>query len=990
MNKKINKLIFAFLLFMLSTVIVDAAITRVDKNGNKVSQAESRGTICAADKVEANQKGYIYNITLPVSDKIKLEQLTINDIKGDTSKGYPKQCFCSTPGGSKCRLDGSTEKCAYDYWFGYTTAGDTCAITSVKDNGDYNYVYCLEDTNDYIKFAEGLYKNVTQVLEGSRDVVSSYSNFSGDIDYSKIKVRVCIGDHCEKEISDETGGVPTSYSQEFTLNSNKFSLEVPAGQQYWLVFYGDTNSYCKDVPLGSYRGVTSSQLVTNDLYNDSRCKAIRVKYSKDSWAGSLMYPCYVNTKITIEQLSQYKKDFNSLYEMYKRIEETMVSTTTSAADYTCAFDESLNTHMDKPIATASRMLLDKAEYWNAECTEELYIDYDTPKKVEAGQSFDYSGNIKIVRTCKPVRIKPVIEPEKCEYGVECWGGPHGYTGSAGAGPNSDFDSCISACDGGKYTQSCINSCYNGVYQKSTTTKKMTLVDNAYPFVKKIRNDADCDEALDNYHGKFEDKYYKSTVCTNNPLSSLYLPDTGNCEMAYGNRWCFTEHGVRFIYNPECFRDDSSGNTECFEVFKTTTQCSTDPWVEYQADLESSYNEYLDVIAAIQEVTNDKEVYTLEIDELYGKTSSPKKQTVTFDNTGVYGDKTYRIHSEEDKPIVKNNNDGTTVRIYDSWPSTIVSHLSSSAVQILNREYSTNSYTVTRNIHLKIGAAYLNKLGNFDKTTSGILPSSRSVAYNVTNDLTDVDKDKEPSLYGPYNAYYTSILTLLGINNPTSWPYYNKEVPMSKSTAEYTKNIRLRYKSLGTWSQWGSEKKPVSIDCFYGTHKGNIDGESLTYIFRPIELTDVFPNGRNARFNWNTGAIQKASDSLYGVVVDPVTFTHTIQTKEQTIYTDPSEIDYQFKLTGDNINNIRTYNKQVEDINHDGANNYLDYDMDCYTRNNANGNQFICLSKMLSDSKYVTGLDTVNRDNIAGCNNARSGGCDVSSHSNTGSVSNGGE
>ena len=171
---------------------------------------------------------------------------------------------------------------------------------------------------------------------------------------------------------------------------------------------------------------------------------------------------------------------------------------------------------------------------------------------------------------------------------------------------------------------------------------------------------------------------------------------------------------------------------------------------------------------------------------------------------------------------------------------------------------------------------------------------------------------------------------------------------------------------------------------------------IQYIFRPINLTDMFPNNRNPRFNW-TGTIDKSTNtatgaailkekSLYNDAVDPETLIKTIESKGESIYdvsNNSSEIDYEFVLTKENIRNIRSYNKHVRDYNGDGEKNYLDYNMSCYK--NSRG-QEVCTSKFLDNingnsgseenSNFITysvgGYGMTERKSIAGCNNAING------------------
>ena len=190
-----------------------------------------------------------------------------------------------------------------------------------------------------------------------------------------------------------------------------------------------------------------------------------------------------------------------------------------------------------------------------------------------------------------------------------------------------------------------------------------------------------------------------------------------------------------------------------------------------------------------------------------------------------------------------------------------------------------------------------------------------------------------------------------------------------------------------WARYGSDHT-----CYYGVYNNFYDDENpcnpttevcdggIQYIFRPIELSDVFPNGRDPRYNWDSASKNKGN-AIYNTVVDPIQYTKTIQKKQDDIYNQNSgEIDYEFILTPKNIAAIKAYNKSVSDFNKDGANNYLDYDLSCYNKNGKN----ICTSRFLDNTDILTygsGYSVDTRKSIAGCNNARENGttCDTSAH-----------
>ncbi len=127
------------------------------------------------------------------------------------------------------------------------------------------------------------------------------------------------------------------------------------------------------------------------------------------------------------------------------------------------------------------------------CRETLTISYGPPVAVIAGQCFTYEVEVKSNVECVVTGLggdgnggngddafnnfPDINNYVPCEIYPYCYGsngvpaGGAGYTNQAG--PTEDFDSCISSCDGGKYSQKCIDSCYNAVYNKKAKDSKST-------------------------------------------------------------------------------------------------------------------------------------------------------------------------------------------------------------------------------------------------------------------------------------------------------------------------------------------------------------------------------------------------------------------------------------------------------------------------------------------------------------------------------------
>lgn len=478
------------------------------------------------------------------------------------------------------------------------------------------------------------------------------------------------------------------------------------------------------------------------------------------------------------------------------------------------------------------------------------------------------------------------------------------------------------------------------------------------------------------------------------------------ESAKGKVVCRSEHGVLFNYFDGC--NGSHGNgVRVYEVYKDPN-CSDGE--EYKKEIDKSIAQLQAVEETIQSFSATaiaEEEYQIIVDEDYNLQKDDKylSSTTVFSNKNISNQKnktitctdTARTSCTDKVELTKLQNvsvNKTGLKVINN-----VSGLSNDYKQKLNN-IAVNGYTISRTIDLSIGAAYLSK-------------SSSNIHYNTTLNLTDSDYDKRLDYHKYENKYFTRLNTRI-INNYKSWPYFDS-YNLNKSIESYTPNIHVRLYNIGSWNQWGTEGNGVNIDCIYGTAPGIIveecppgedcddemDPNGIRYIFRPINLGDMFPNDRSPRFNWTgtitngkaTGAAIIKEKSLYGYdAVDPETLIKTIEAKNESIYevtTNSLEIDYEFVLTKENIRNIRKYNKNIRDYNGDGNYNYLDYNMSCYT--NARG-QEVCTSRFLdningnsgteefADNQFITysvngyGIDA--RKSIAGCNNAINGtSCD---------------
>lgn len=587
----------------------------------------------------------------------------------------------------------------------------------------------------------------------------------------------------------------------------------------------------------------------------------------------------------------------------------------------------------------------KKDYWAATVSEEYSVKGDSAKLVKAGNGFEYQTEYSVTRYVTIIQIDEPSMPEQCEttYGHMCyWPGGSGSDG----GPNEDFDSCILECDNGKYTQSCINSCYSKVYG----------VDRDLSFIDKFTYD----------------NSKKSNI--------LKISD---CTTDHGNSGTTVDHGD----DDYCVSDYCEENGWCDEWEDTGPDgCSDDPQADYDAQVDDANSELEAILSEVNvDMTANEYVgnYTYKITDTYLKTADGQQYVFTVDNLN-----SPKLYVETNTPQVIQSASGTPS--YDS-------------------NYNFKSFEIKKvDIKVNLPLSYISKVNS-------------DVAYKTTGDSkaykVDYHNSKFESItnfnflrfYNKNNErkYYTSILS-----DSTNIKY--KEVDNKKYIyllpyKEAQKNIHV------TSSNVGEGKFGSNIKCYYGLHNNfynppctspsdceTSEPTGIQYIYRPIDLDDVFPNNRNPRFNWTgtlnradkteNGAALYAKDNYMEYDVDPIKLTQEIEEKGENIYTDSGEYDYEFVLTKENIRNIRNYNKTIRDYNddciegdNDSCHNYLDYNMNCYK--NSQGKE-ICTSYFLdnidgnsgsnSGSNFITysvsGFNTESRKRLAGCNNAYNREC----------------
>lgn len=230
------------------------------------------------------------------------------------------------------------------------------------------------------------------------------------------------------------------------------------------------------------------------------------------------------------------------------------------------------------------------------CEEIVTVKYGAPVASKAGLCFEYKVKVTSNVVCDMTDPPPMPEynPSVCTPTPYCTGiGKNGRYVLHQGGPNEDYDRCIQACDGGKYTSSCSKKCYKEVYQNS----------------------------LISYEPK------KTDACCN------------NCYTAGGSKWIGSgpgrwyggscKSGYAAPWNGICRRIKSSGycNDECWwggcdgDVYLNPGYASED----YQHNIEL-YNQAVNACKAAASCSTTTATFTISVDY---KDGSGNKVTVDF-------------------------------------------------------------------------------------------------------------------------------------------------------------------------------------------------------------------------------------------------------------------------------------------------------------------------------------------------------------------------
>ena len=809
------------------------------------------------------------------------------------------------------------------YSFETTFLSKKCNRTS-KADGSYE-VFSCPTSNMQKKYNTNTFTSAVSKLEfdisTERFKTTIKDHFQIDIngvketvDFGgKLKIRVLTGNYDNRANLDDYdyNSIVKSNDLVYTLNKgSSVALSFPKDTDIRLEFFINPNTTLSGGDancVGAYLGFISFSTpgyaeVTNTKKDTSgACKTFR-KFSKidDEFKKALMPECYSET---INYFTDYK-NWNEneisarVNEIISEFNEIGLDNNPDLKNLNCHYDkqfgkweiaESTKTYMYDP-ATGG----EAKGYWAASCKETVRVEYDQPKQVIAGAGFSYGAKLTVSRTCTPVLLKNIVKKEKCKYKIECWGGPSNHHGEGGAGPNEDFDDCISACDGGEYSKNCINACYKAVYENTNADKTYSFMDVIKGASQLIAESSAPKLTKISYDFKEGDRTPLGNVVAGLAADKICNHTTQRCKGP--------KSGIEFVYDEGC--DVNGHSTMCYEVLASSGNCVSDPEAEFQKDMNNAEAEYKELVKALKKYTQSEEVEMSVIDSYKTKNGKLLKTT--------WSDKVKKEVS------TKTGDNAETS--------------SGKNVTYGNRTVTVTKVKVSKSYTVNLPKAHV----NVDKATVKYVKEGSPLASKYKDGGNKYYTDFKSGKYNDYSY---------GWNDGYS---HNSAATINKKTGN---NIGVVFKNIGTVRKSGASGNQytwdkIDIDCFYGLYnqfnivcedkvcttpdptckgpncdpvdltckEGDVCTKGIQYMFRQVNLTDLFTDNRAPRWNWrHTTKVGTSYVSNASEIIEKIEKTGNDAYKHQP--------EYEFVITRGDITKIRQYNKT--------ANNYQNYpDMTC--------------------------------------------------------------
>lgn len=734
-------------------------------------------------------------------------------------------------------------------------------MLAVSTNGNTQYVY--PDKNGVIKFT-------TQTAPGSEIALYSYpvKVVSGSIDNHKIK------DVCK------VNGYNNDIFAEKDINGNLALFSV------WF-------------------STPSSK--TNTFPNKSICKSfvadVKRKYSKyTDYAKTMVPECYdkkydVDIFTTESDVSYRIQTFKQIVSQIKNAD---VSNTHKDSDLFCQFNKYYNkvkSSLDKNSVIKSHTTVthikdtDRGWTWyDLVCIEDMEIEYDSPKASYSSGGFKYTVKLSSKKSCSVIPIRTPQRPTICLPSITFTD-----TNTANGGPSEDFDACVNKCDGGLYSDKCSESCFEKVYKQNKKAKNITFNSNdSNKFSDVVR--------------LLDDGY----ITNSNKKGWCYVEDVCDPPDNRQNRKC--ETGTwNWIVCPSA-KTMAAGESGTLEL--TPTSVPQRIPANVNGDVYGCvYGFQSEICRGTAVCDNNCSPNSVETkwqqDEEYETQVNLQKEA-----KGILNSK-YKCKEKnggwvcEDKITTKEATENATItRVVNNVNKDIVFEGNSqpSVSYTENNKYSFINFPKAF-ISLENGSVL------YKNQTSINMLGYRYGGYLFYTDPDTTSENSNDIRYYPYNAssygITNNIIKDSGLNNNSKYGPNNTLINW---------NIVTNIKNFGSDKQWN-----IDVNCFYGADvslcgkddpdcceaggkcepvecKDCVSG-NLPYRYRTVNLDDLFPDDREAGYNWTNNVANKKA-SVNGYIIDPESLISDIESKGNSIYNSTPYSTLSIGKNGYNWNDVK--------------------------------------------------------------------------------------
>lgn len=541
------------------------------------------------------------------------------------------------------------------------------------------------------------------------------------------------------------------------------------------------------------------------------------------------------------------------------------------------------------------------------CEEAVTVEYGAPVASKAGLCFEYK-----VKVTSRVSCNMVTKPEKPEiYNSYCEPVPgciHANSSGGSSfyhqgGPNDEFDSCVQACDGGKYTSKCSNSCYKKVYGSTKVSKTGSINTNAK--VQKLTDAGSC-----------------GNISKPNDACYYYHGENGTINWSCGNRqegrWYnnhWTGFGAKSLYRLDIngiYRKLHSDGGLCNDSCSwSTVGCSSkylNPgWAEYDnAENAKMYNEAVKQCQALASCTTSTAEFTISTE--YASYSDSVFKEINYPYTSMNGHETDKLSSGENH-VSTATAANTTILSYNGC--------------YINKE-QRNWYQAEWSFP---GSWINNKTGEISYIPKNDGWTEMKKAFCIPLDAKNVNQKW-------WNWYMRR--QIIGQGTSIESQEYQEKCGPYESADSISKITSISTSDIERWNinakaiKFGYYEWNIHIQCFYAlntnfamvTTSSSSDGANYcctseccgnnckpqSYRVRSVDLNNMFPdvNGkadssRAPGFNWSEYASNVVNNPAYQS--KPLAYATMVQELGYNVY-DSEYLDYYFELSKEDLRRLK--------------------------------------------------------------------------------------